>query len=348
MEEFCNARAATGKHTAPATRESYRLALRDFVSITRVRRARDVKAATLVAYLAGLRRLGLNPQTIASRYISVGAILRYADKNLTGLLLEYKPPVPRRKKVSYSEEELEAFLTFLRGRPRQYAKLALVAETYFKTGLRNKELAYLTWDVVDLNKGFIRNLDNRELSVRTPGGRVEKFLYRTKARRDREVSIPLADGLLGRLREWRESHPRDRFVFPTRNGNPDHAFRTKIRTAICHAGMNCRACDVCLVPCGRCRHCRCKKCDKCRKRLKCSRPHHGNQPCTRIECRKWKIHNFRHSFITLALHGGIDPGTVKDIAGHADLRTTNGYLSTIAEGKAREKINQVFASAFGD
>jgi integrase len=347
MEIFLAARQAKGRHTAEETRESYRRAVTEFIGVTGARHSKDVTPAVLVAYLAGLRRRGLHAQTIAGRYIAVSAVLRFTDKALIDLLSEYRPPAPRHAKSSYSAEDAARFLAFLNARPRQYGRLALIAEMYLKTGLRNKELAYLTWDVIDLKAGFIRKLDNREVTLRVRG-RVRKETFRTKARRDRELGIPLSDGLLGRLKTWRESHPHDRFVFPTANGNPDFSLRTKIRTAICHAGLNCGACDACLAPCGRCRHCRCNRCDACAKRLKCRQAAPGKQPCTRLECRQWSIHKFRHSFVTLALHNGADPGTVKDIAGHADLRTTNGYLSTIAEGKAREKINQVFASAFGD
>lgn len=343
-EAFCAARAAKGRHTSIETKKIYRIAVEEFVAITAVRYAKDVDAAVLIAYLAGLRKRGLSQQTISNRYVSTGAVLRFTDKSLADLLREYKPAVPKRKKVSYTEEELEAFLAFLRARPKKYAKLALVAETYFKTGLRNKELAFLSWDVIDLKNGFIRNMDNRQFTLRGRGGRgLKKVVFRTKARRDREVGIPIPDGLLGRLRAWRDAHPNDRFVFPTWNGNPDHTFRVKIRTAICHAGMTCGVCDACMLPCGRCRHCRCKKCARCRERSKCSKPHHGAEPCTRIECRKWKIHNFRHSFITIALQRGVDVSTVKDVAGHADLRTTNGYLSVIAEARARENLNRVFS-----
>jgi integrase len=338
---FLRKRRAKGKITSEETVKAYELALREFMRVTGVHYAEQVTAETLLEYLDEMSKR--DSQTRSCRYIAVGAVLRSADEGLNALLREHKPKVPKRGKVHYSQSEVEALLAYMR-KHEKYG-LALATEMFFKTGLRSQELAFLSWDRVDLKEGFIKEIDNREfrLRLRHTGEYVEKdIVFRTKPRRNRAIEIPIEEALLGRLREWRTSHPDTRFLFPTWNGNPDQTLLTKIRTTICHAGMNCGACKPCQTPCGKCRRCRCKKCPDCRARRKCRNARKGDQPCTRIECRKWKVHNLRHSFATTAIHEGIDPGTVRDMMGHADLRPTNEYLSAIEGNKARAKINRAF------
>jgi site-specific recombinase XerD len=340
LEPFLESRMAKKKITSEDTCRIYRLAVGEFLSVTKVRYVEQVKERTLVNFLSALHKRGLADQTQANMFARVGTFLRSCSEGLGKMISEYAPKVAAKNPVCYTEEEVGAVLAFLRSRPR-YKKLALVWEMYWKTGLRDKELGFLTWDLVDLKTGNMIIRDNRPFTLQVKG-RAKTVVFRTKTRRDRKVGIPLETGLLDRLREWRESHPKDRFLFPTWNGNPDQTFLAKIRVALCHAGLNCGTCSACQHPCGRCRQCRCRQCPQCRKRQRCIHPHRGEKPCTRVVCEKWKLHRLRHSFATHFVRKNGDLAMLKDFLGHNKLDTTQKYISAAKEAEAKVAINRVF------
>jgi site-specific recombinase XerD len=56
------------------------------------------------------------------------------------------------------------------------------------------------------------------------------------------------------------------------------------------------------------------------------------------------LHKFRATFATRCLWNGIDLRTVQSYLGHTDLESTRRYLKPSRSQKAREKMNEVFAS----
>jgi hypothetical protein len=131
----------------------------------------------------------------------------------------------------------------------------------------------------------------------------------------------------------------------------------KIKRAVVEANLTCGVCQACTSPCRKCQHCRCGECKHCRQthsrgghRLSrnssqrvCLHARLGEQPCTRVECHKWKLHRFRHTFATTALRGGADIGAVKDLLGHSTIATTEIYTAAAKEAEAQEAICKAFA-----
>jgi integrase/recombinase XerD len=342
IEPFIKRRKATGKITSQSTAKLYRLAINQFLEITKAHYIEQVTADTLIDFLTGLEAKGLEDRTRFNKYTLLATFLRSEDDGLSKLLRAHLPKVAEKKPVCYTPEDVEALLTFLRGQPR-YKRLALVAEMYYKTGLRDKELAFLTWDKVDLKRGYLHIKNDQQFWLNVKGQQKE-VIFHTKTRRDRSLGIPIEKGMLIRLRERRDHHPKDRFLFQTRDGNPDQGLLKKLRRATCRAGLTCGTCEACLRPCRNCQYCRCGKCKNClmdRERA-CLKPHFGKHPCTRVQCRKWKLHRFRHTFATTAIRGGTDLSAVKDMLGQERLSTTQKYLSVVTEVQAKAAIDRVF------
>jgi integrase len=350
LEPFLKERLAKKKITHGVTADMYRKAVGEFLAITEIVSVEEVTREKLAEYLSVMDQRKFAPATQASRYALVSTFLRAADEDLSKLLREFTVRAPEKTPVSYTAEDLKALFAYLDHHP-EHRKLALVLELYLKTGLREKELTHLTWDVVDLFHGFLLIQDQRKVKVNRRGGKVEEITFRTKTRRDRKLPIPIEKTLLAKLRRYREEHPHDRFLFPTRQGNPDPANLKKLHRVIREAGLNCGQCEACVSPCRNCRNCRCGKCRHCcvevnrntHHRKACLNARLGGSPCTQIECQKWNLHRFRHTFATKALRSRqVDLGMLQHLLGHASLATTQKYLSVATGDEAKAAINRAF------
>ena len=341
LEPFLRARKATKHITAEATCDAYRRALDTFLEATKVRYAERVTGKTLEDFLTVMRERGLSDQTQLNMYAAMGAFLRVCDPRLGTIVREYTPKVKKKNPEHYERAEIDKLLAYLYARPSEQ-RIALAAETFWKTGLRAKELSHLTWDLVDLERGFFTIKDDRVLRLKIRG-EVKTRVFHTKTRRDRVLRIPIEPELLGKLRAWRASHPADRFLFPTSKGNPDAQLLLRIKIGAHRAGLSCGQCNHCLRPCGECKQCKCGKCARCRVKRTCINPHHGSHPCTRIQCEKWKLHRFRHTFATTAVRKGADIGMLMNLLGHSKLSTTQIYLSAAKEEEAQAAVSNMFS-----
>lgn len=351
LEPFLKRRKAKQQITAESTVAMYRSAVSEFLALAQVAYIEQVSADVLADYLTRLHERGLGPQSQANKFALVSTFLRAENPELGTLLREYTPRVADKTPISYTGQDLDPLFAYLDSRP-EYRRLSLTLEMYLKTGMREKELTHLTWEMVDLVDGFLFIQDGRRIKLTDKDGEVREITFRTKTRKDRKLALPIEDSLLEKLRRYREQHPQERFLFPTKNQRPDTTILKKLQRAIRRAGLNCGVCDRCLSPCGYCRWCRCGKCKNCRAEVNrnlyhrrvCLNPQPGNKPCTEIVCRKWNLHRFRHTFATTALRKGVDIGMVQDLLGHASLATTQKYMSVATGDETRTAINRAFAS----
>ena len=134
-----------------------------------------------------------------------------------------------------------------------------------------------------------------------------KFGFEVKDFEERDIPIPL--DFLEELKAWKEGHPDRNLIVPNAKGKPNTKLLRMIKHLARRAGINCGWCANCLAG------------------VK------GDRGCEQFE-----LHKFRRTCITTWLRNKIDPRTVMEYAGHADLETTLRYLRPAA---AQERIAAV-------
>ena len=174
---------------------------------------REVTGEDFVGYFAMMRTLAkLDPKapdhteklrkrnvTVKGHYATLRSFFKKHKINITDMLEEEQIPRCRgRIPEAYTEDEL--LKMWKAARPEEKIRL----QFFCATGFRKQEVAYLTWDDVDLKTGVARV---------TP-----KQGWKPKNKTSREVSLP--DWLVDLLRERRAARPNDTWVFPSATGMP--------------------------------------------------------------------------------------------------------------------------------
>jgi integrase len=133
-----------------------------------------------------------------------------------------------------------------------------------------------------------------------------KFGFTIKDYEERDIPIPL--DFLKELKEWKDTHPKQNLIVPTSTGRPNGKLLRMVKRLARLAGIECGWCPNCIAGTK------------------------GDRGCDEIE-----LHKFRRTCITTWLRNRIDPRTVMEYAGHADLETTLRY----ARPAATERIAAV-------
>jgi integrase len=113
--------------------------------------------------------------------------------------------------------------------------------------------------------------------------------------------IPIGDDLYAELKEWREAHPKTVLIIPTRSDRPNGKLLAIVK----------RLARKAKIECG--------KCSNCIKGVK-----------GQLGCDEYYLHRFRATYITSLFRRGVDPVTIMQYAGHADLETTLRYARPAA------------------
>ena len=113
--------------------------------------------------------------------------------------------------------------------------------------------------------------------------------------------IPIGDDLYAELKEWREAHPKTILIIPTRSSRPNGKLLAMVK----------RLARKAKIECG--------KCSNCIKGVK-----------GELGCSEYYLHRFRATYITSLFRRGVDPVTIMQYAGHADLETTLKYARPAA------------------
>lgn len=127
-------------------------------------------------------------------------------------------------------------------------------------------------------------------------------------------NIPIPESLQKWLQTYRAEHPDDQLVTPTEDGQPDGHWLRALKVAARSAGLNCNDCDGC-------------------RKLK--------------ECKRWFLHKFRATAITLWLRSkedggaGFDLRTVMKLSGHKDLASVMRYLSPAHDDSVRKGVDRI-------
>lgn len=277
----------------PKTYAAYKYCLELFAATCVKRFVQDVKREDLLAFVRNLYELKCGPRTAYNRAVIVSQMLK--ANGVTKLLHnrdwpEYVEPI----RPIYEEEEIEAVLKVCDAQER------VLYLCYLLTGLRDKEMRYLTW----------RDIDFRTQVVRV----TRKPLYGFKPKNKEEREVPVPASLIAALKKYKGTKKLlpDALVFSNESGRPDKRHEFKLKRIAFHAKLNCG-------------HCVSK---------------HGNRCSEGPYCGKFFLHKFRHTFATRNLQDHVcDIKTLQNWMGHKDLASTMVYLKAVRNKDVIARVN---------
>jgi integrase len=277
----------------PKTYSAYKYCLELFAENCAKKFIRDVKRDDLLAFIRKLYELGCGPRTAYNRAVIVSQLLK--ANGITKLLSnrdwpDYVEPI----RAIYEPEEIGALLEACSPSER------VLYLCYLLTGLRDKEMRYLTW---------------RDIDFRTQVTRVtRKPLYGFKPKNKEEREVPVPAALIAALKKYKGTKKLlpDALVFPNEKGRPDKRHEFKLKRIAFHAKMNCGQCVS----------------------------KHGNKCSDGPYCSKFFLHKFRHTFATRNLQDHVcDIKTLQIWMGHKDLASTMVYLKAVRNKDVMARVN---------
>jgi integrase len=194
----------------------------------------------------------------------------------------------------YEPEEIEALLEACKQNER------VLYLCYLLTGMRDKEMRFLTW----------RDIDFRTQVIRV----TRKPVYGFKPKNKEEREVPLSASLIAALKKYKGSKKPlpDALVFPNESRRPDKRHEFKLKRIAFHAKMNCGQCVS----------------------------KHGNKCSEGPYCGKFFLHKFRHTFATRNLQDHVcDIRTLQKWMGHKDLASTMVYLKAVRNKDVMARVN---------
>ena len=277
----------------PKTYVAYKHCLELFASTCAKRFVQDVKREDLLSFIRKLYELGCGPRTAYNRAVIVSQLLK--ANGITKLLHnrdwpEYVEPI----RPMYDEEEIQSLLR-ASGKDERVLYLC-----YLLTGLRDKEMRYLTW----------RDIDFRTQVIRV----TRKPLYGFKPKNKEEREVPVPASLMAALKKYKGSKKlnADALVFPNEVGRPDKRHEFKLKRIAFHAKLNCGQCVS----------------------------KHGNKCAEGPFCSNFFLHKFRHTFATRNLQDHVcDIKTLQNWMGHKDLASTMVYLKAVRNKDVMARVN---------
>jgi integrase/recombinase XerD len=158
----------------PKTYIAYKYCLELFASNCAKRFIQDIKREDLLAFIRNLYELGCGPRTAYNRAVIVSQLLNRDWP-------DYVEPI----RSIYEPEEIQSLLKACDQEQR------VLYLCYLLTGLRDKEMRYLTW---------------RDIGFRTQVIRVtRKPLYGFKPKNKEEREVPVQASLIAALRKYKNS-----------------------------------------------------------------------------------------------------------------------------------------------
>ncbi|HET8924799.1 MAG TPA: tyrosine-type recombinase/integrase [Candidatus Acidoferrum sp.] len=194
--------------------------LSDFRRSCRKRHLRAINRRDLIAYMTALRDRGLADRTIFNRTSTMLTFLR--SFGVEGLLSRRDLPRYTQKSVdAYSEAEIAQLL---RGGNE---KSRVICGFFLGTGCREQEVAYMTWNDVDLEQKIVRV--------------TAKPHWNWKPKDSEERSVPVPEWLVNKLTRLK-SRSLNSLLFPNQLGRPEGHFLAKLKSLALRAGLNCGHC----------------------------------------------------------------------------------------------------------
>lgn len=317
-EQFVERTKNRGK---PVFARRYELSLERFQeSAPLIQYVDEITENSVLNFHAHLRsKYDLDDSSVANAHRDIKSLLLwcgYAGGSQMKQMIGKVPDYDREKIVAaYGPEELEKLFEAIPSIKRtgngsqwdaQYFRA--VIKILLMLGLRFQEATHLAWTDIDFKRGEVTVRMKRDLG------------FRTKNRRER--LIPLPPELADILRERRKLVPAARLVVGTHADKPATEWLAYLKLVAHEAGIECGHCDWCH-----------------------KHPHAG---MTRLHserysgCARWTIHNFRKTYATTLWRTGKFLLTeIRDLLGHADIKTTMIYLAGERSEDTKQKMRDV-------
>jgi integrase len=256
---------------------------------------------------------GMAPQTACHLRAVLRTALNHAIKirliTFNAAALSEKPRVPERERTVLVPEQVPGFLEATAA-DEQGAIFVLA----LATGLRQGELLGLRWQDIDLQRGRLQVTRNARRMRRVPG-QPTRLEYGTPKSKNSRRTVPLAPVAVTALQ-----HHRERELFKRRAAGENWLETGSVFT--CPDGQPLEAKHV-----GR----------AWAKLLR------------RAELPRMRFHDLRHSCATFLDANGIQPRLIMAVLGHADIRTTMGYVHANSEmmNEAADAMQRVMERGVG-
>lgn len=278
----------------PKTYTAYKYCLELFAQNCAKKFIRDVNRDDLLSFIRELYARGCGPRTAYNRAVIVSQLLK--ANGIMKLLSnrdwpDYVEPI----RAIYEPDELETLLKACKPSER------MLYLCYLLTGLRDKEMRYLTW----------RDIDFRTQVVRV----TRKLLYGFKPKNKEEREVPVPASLIAAFKKYKGTKKLlpDALVFPNEKGRPDKRHEFKLKRIAFHANLNCGQCVS----------------------------KHGNKCAEGPYCSKFFLHKFRHTFATRNLQDHVcDIKTLQNWMGHKDLASTMVYLKAVRNKDVMARVDR--------
>jgi integrase/recombinase XerD len=199
------------------TVQTYKLVTREFLDTVKRTMPSQITRQDLKNWMAQLRKR-LEHNSVCNYYKQIAGFLKFCGIDHRTLLPKNERPKPTYgTPEAFTQEEMTKFFFAITDE-----REALVFEFLLKTGARKNEMAFLTWDCLNLSS--------------SPTVRFGSADFRTKTGTER--TIPLERELANKLSVWREKNPTTKYVFG-KNGDQPYSKYLRVCTTIAQrAGMN--------------------------------------------------------------------------------------------------------------
>lgn len=222
LDKFIEATHDRGSEVAAITYESH---CREFLYILGKIYPDEILPADILRHQQMLRKRSMSDRTVRNRYNSVMSFLKFAGLDVKQLS-PHKPKYEKTIPESYNQEELAVFFASLKTEQHH-----LIFDLLLKTGLREQEMMYLTWNNLDLRSCVLHVRSKLEVG------------FKIKDKEERDIPIP-AD-LVARLKSFRAKNPNTIWVACTKNGKPNTKLLYLTKGIARRAGLNCGHCQGC-------------------------------------------------------------------------------------------------------
>jgi integrase len=292
------------------TVDAYEFIIGEFLTVTKRVYADQIVDQDLLDYFRFLRDRGLEERTVSNYYQSLSTFLKYCKVDSRTMLK--KEDGSEDLRPSYDDPEPEAYTReevekFLAACEREQDHLFF--SFLLNTGARELEATHCEFSDINWGAGYV-TFKNKTITL--SGG--NRIVFRTKTGKSRRV--PVQPGFLEKLKAWHKKSAGRRFLFPQDNGadRPRTHYIDICKRVARKAGLTCGTCITCV---------------------------------SKNRCERWFLHQWRATYATWSLQGGIDIKTVSKRLGHTKIEMTAKYLGEDRTEGAILKLSHVFGSSSG-